>query len=455
MITEMGWIIIPLSVILVYKLPIKISFLFGYFVSIFTTLSVINISKLDFSFTLPYLWMLLLGIKVICKVITKSYTINIKFNKYLMLFIVIAFISLIYPLLIGDNLKVISPNGIEEKLKFSFQNITQFMYLLYGIYVFILTTLIFNNEKISAKEIDKTITYSCLVIIILCIIQILIPFELYDFFFRNDYNHATHYVNASNTILRASGPFIENSMLALYLTPVLSYIIITFIYNPNVVRGMCIVITTLIGLLSKSSTFILGIGVFIIVFSFICFYMYKSHLDFFEEFFYKLKTVLNKISFKFKNDKKIKVIVIIGLGVLSVTICLFIVMNINLLISKLLGQGESGHLRSDNLRRNIQLFFKYPILGIGFGSTRSGDLLSTWLSQLGIVGIGVFTMFIYSIVSSLKIFSRAFDLGMLLIIMITLSIQFTSVPEPYYLFIWIYFSITYNSKKLVRCVNEI
>ncbi len=453
--TIMGLLMIPLSIYLIYRVSLINSLLIGYFLSIFTTLSVFNIEKLGFSLTIGHFWMIILGAKVIYNLLIHKLTLKIRHNKYLYLFILFSFITIFFPMFIKEEINIISPSGIETVLKFSFHNISQYMYLFFDFYVFIISGIIFSNQKITLKKLDKVFVYSLGIIIILCFIQVIVPIEIYDTFFRNDYNHATHFLSSSNTILRMSGPFIENSMLSLYMTPVFCYVVITYIEKQDKLKEIIIIATLFIGLLSKSSTFIVGLFTFMFVIIIVAIYSYYKRREFYNSYFHKfILRVINKINIIRKN-KKLTVTISVLSVIFGVFIVFFVFMNLNGLIGKLMGQGESGHLRTVNLAKHLSVFIKYPINGVGFGSVRSGDLLSTWLAQIGIIGVTLFIMFIYSAIKNLKIFNRVFDLGLLFIICITLVLQCVSVPEPYFLFIWMYYAIAFNLDNLVGEKNEI
>lgn len=453
--TIMGLILIPLSICLIYKISSINSLLIGYFLSIFTTLSVVNIDKLSFSLTIGHFWMIILGIKVGYNLLTHKFILRIRHNKYLYVFMIFSFVSIFFPILIKEEINVISPSGIETILQFSFHNISQYMYLFFDFYVFIISGVILLNDKLTFKKLDRVLVCSLCIIIILCFVQIITPIEVYDTFFRNDFNHATHFLTSKNTILRMSGPFIENSMLALYMTPIFCYLVITYIEKQNKVRAIIILVTLFIGLFSKSSTFIVGLFAFIIMITYIAIYSYYKKRDFYDFYFNNfISKIIRNLNIIRKNRKLTIIISILSI-ICGIFIVFFISMNLNSLIGKLMGQGESGHLRTANLIRHLGIFIKYPIAGVGFGSVRSGDLLSTWLAQLGIIGVVLFIIFIYSSIKKLKIFNRTFDLGLFFIICITLILQFVSVPEPYFLFTWIYYSLAFNLDTLVGEKNEV
>ena len=98
--TIMGLLMIPLSIYLIYRVSLINSLLIGYFLSIFTTLSVFNIEKLGFSLTIGHFWMIILGAKVIYNLLIHKLTLKIRHNKYLYLFILFSFITIFFPMFI-------------------------------------------------------------------------------------------------------------------------------------------------------------------------------------------------------------------------------------------------------------------------------------------------------------------------------------------------------------------
>ncbi len=174
------------------------------------------------------------------------------------------------------------------------------------------------------------------------------------------------------------------------------------------------------GILSTSSTFIIGI----IIFLFIIF------INLFKNKYYKQDVINLKMIF-------------ILLNIIKPDLIRFA---FNDILIKLEGNGTSGSLRLKALQTHLDIALKFPILGVGFGSVRSYDLITTWMSSIGLIGTSVFILYLMNIVhkyhvisnkSPIKNLYRGYSHGILIIFIA----MFISVPEPYYLFIWISFSV--------------
>ena len=126
--------------------------------------------------------------------------------------------------------------------------------------------------------------------------------------------------------------------------------------------------------------------------------------------------------------------------------------SIAVFIVKLQRLNESGHDRLEAFEHMSSVGIRYPF-GIGFGSGRSTDLLSTWLCNIGIVGTALFLFAISQIVVN---GIRQKDIERLLPLILVLVSMFTSVPEPYNLFVWyfIFYAMT-GTKHCIATRKEV
>ena len=109
-------------------------------------------------------------------------------------------------------------------------------------------------------------------------------------------------------------------------------------------------------------------------------------------------------------------------------------------IEKLHRLNESGQDRFASFEHMAGIGFRDPF-GIGFGSGRSKDLLSTWLCTIGIVGT---TLFLCAAAQIAVGTVKRREFGQFIPFALVLISMFTSVPEPYNLFVWyfIFYAMT-------------
>ncbi len=117
----------------------------------------------------------------------------------------------------------------------------------------------------------------------------------------------------------------------------------------------------------------------------------------------------------------------------------------SMIIEKLTLRSSSGMDRFDSLSTSLKFFLELPIInmffGVGFGTIRSTEMLSTLLVNTGIVGFILFSaLFLYPV---FKLRRNTVNIGLkasLLIIYITMMI---SVSEFSYLPTWLFLGLSY------------
>lgn len=204
--------------------------------------------------------------------------------------------------------------------------------------------------------------------------------------------------------LRISGPNLEPSMFSIYL--LFSFGI--FYFNKYVKESIFVII---LGILSTSTSFILGI--FMYIFYFI---ILRSKEEWKKILFLILTLIL---------------ILFILITVYPQMLSLF-----EEILYKINGKGVSGGERKYNMLHHFQVSINInPISGIGYGIARSKDLLTTWLCNIGYFGV---TFFILALITSIKKANKRY-IGIILIIIFL--VESISVPEPYFLYIWCFWGI--------------
>lgn len=420
--TYMGMVLIPVGLF---------TFIFKYewliylmvFFSAFTGASILNIS--DISVQPSYYFFILFLLRYFFKIIKKGEII--KPNKFLTLFMVISLMSLVMSYLLeGKNVIVLNPNDEYDSVKFSIQNITQYMYLLFGFLVYWTSKdYIIRFLKYRYEKLVKVFLWSTTIICILGIYQQMayilgLPFD--DFFRQGVHGN----IQTFGSFIRVYSVFIEPSMYSIFL--ILSLVISICIPN-NIWRYKNVLIFLIIinGIMSTSSTFIVGIILIMVIF------------------------FIGNIKIKYsKDDIKLSLYFILLLTIIMLSVLIISKFNsdiidniINGLVDKINGKGDSASSRSIAFMHHMKIALKYPILGTGFGSVRSYDLISTWMSSIGVIGVFVFILFLINIVVNLKdiILDRSMYKGYSLGIFIIFILMFISVPEPYGVFIWISIAI--------------
>lgn len=456
--TFIGIIVLIITFYLVFFTRTRTLFYFTFIVSAFTSTSMINFSASKNSILCYYIVGSFFILKVLYEVIIKRYTFKkIRFSNGLLYFMIYATISLVLPIFYSKGTLVFTPDSPYDYISFSLQNITQYLYLLFSFIIYICSYMVITNEV--KVDIKKIINITTTIILILGFIQFIVPHEYFDFLFRTNYSHLVQYLETGLT--RISSVTNEPSMLALFLTPIFVYYFVNILNgfrNKRVLKFdiLLFVLIFIVGILNRSSSFYLAIVIVTLILI----------IDFWKDIFNtKNKEFLNKI-FKdkimvFIKNNKIKtffiLIILLGLGAIFFKI---VGHRFMILFLKLLGLDDSGSTRMELFSYHMSVFLKNLITGVGFGTLRSNDLLSMWSAQVGLLGM---IPLIYYFVSRLTYIFKNRDTGenrqVFYLIITTLIILLTSVPEPYFIYTWIYIalgeSIYVGSRISNKAINKL
>lgn len=362
-----------------------------FITSILTTTTFINFS--NNSITVPQIIALLFFIKIINDIIAnklKIYKVNIFLVVFIMYSIIIWMIKLLF------NFNIIG-------------SLSQILYLLLSVSVFYSTYILIKNNKISILDFDKAIRDTTKIIFLISFLEI-INVDIFKYYFKNRIGHI--FINTlENGEYRLSATFNEPSMLATFLSITLIY----FTFSAFKRKSDCIYVAgiIIIGLLSKASTFILAIVIWIII---ILFYLLKN----------------------------IKIDKIFLYTIILIVMYIYIDKNYNnaisnqmlSLINKINGNGVSGYERTYIMQESFKLFKQNMIFGLGFGVNRSTDLFTTLLSNSGIIGFICIILFWSKCAISRRNTDykiKSLKLGFILCLILML----VSVPEPYFNYFWI------------------
>ncbi|WP_147387543.1 hypothetical protein [Anaeroplasma bactoclasticum] len=309
--------------------------------------------------------------------------------------------------LILQNQEIIILNQKDQyaNLKFSVSNIIHVGYL--GICYLFYTLLINKRTRLNLRgSLYKAYRLGVIAIILICLYQILaFQFNLpFDIIFRQ----STH-GNVQGS--RLYGPCGEASMLSYYLAPSLFLMLLNIKkYKKDMIW---IALGILIGVLCYSSTFFVGLVLSLIPL---------------------LVKFLLHIKEKKSTGYLIAVVVVLIGTVIAIAIEWdYIEKAIFKFFDTIGAKNLSGSIRTEAFQRMAIIGFEYPF-GVGFGSSRSKDLLSTWLCNIGIVGVIIFVIVMINYLNVCLKQNKTYECIPFILCVILAMI---SVPEPYNLFIWV------------------
>ena len=415
-ITIFSVIVLILSLVFILQRRVECFLYAAIFFSGYSGTSVLNV----FGFSLQPSFFFVI-IYAVWRLIA-SKRIEYRLSGLLPVFFVYCIISVAFPLFIHDtDLMIIGQDGVAVPIRLSISNFTQLLYLLVD-FVFLNALLRFRESEQIKNNFIKYFIYGLLSVELICAYQTLaFRFDLpFDSLFRQS-------VHGNIQGDRLYGPCIEASMLCYYLIPAIA---IVFRYRKNWFGTALILGAILIGLATQSSTFLVGM----VLLTLCCI---PRVIRFF--------MVEHSVATWGK--------AIIGASIVLLAVLLLseqIGESIAVFIVKLQRLNESGHDRLEAFEHMSAVGIRYPF---GIGSGRSTDLLSTWLCNIGIVGTALFLFAISQIVVN---GIRQKDIERLLPLILVLVSMFTSVPEPYNLFVWyfIFYAMT-GTKHCIATRKEV
>lgn len=417
-----GYFLIPLGIFLFFK-DIKYLLYLIIFFSGFTATSVISFGN-NFSLQPGYYFGILFIFKSFLFMYNKK--MLIKPDKFLFVFMFISVLSIIMPTLINSkDIFIMNQDSLLSNILFTSSNITQLLYLLFCFIVYLCIKNYFYHNPSEIEQTIKILLYGTIVVCLLGFYQELAYINHWEFdkFFRNGIHGNTQ---GAINFVRLYSVAQEPSMLAYFLVPMVA---LGLSLEENILKNkmLFLLLIILTGIISTSTTFIIGLAALV------------------------LKIIFDKLILLIKNieDEKQRIGYILPVIFFTFILLLIVIVNLNPIIKdtlingsydKLIGNNLSGKERSSIFRIHINTAMQYPFLGVGFGTARSKDLLSTWLCNIGFIGTGIFILYLYKLITKLKNISRL-TYGISNYIFVLFVCAFTSVPEPYNLFIWIMFSI--------------
>ena len=403
-ITILGFVAVIIVLFAALKQKSDILLYAAVFFSGFTGASVINISTI--SIQPSYLFFILYFIVVIYQTLVSTKVKKVEFPKMLTIFVIYCIATLI-TIFFGnkDQVIVLRQDDKYGEVVFSLSNIIHIGYLLIC-YIFY-TLLINKRNRLNQRgSLYKAYRLGVIAVIIICLYQIVamnmnLPF---DELFRQG-------VHGNVQGKRIYGPCIEASMLSYYLAPSLFLMYLNIKdYKRDIIW---IALGLVVGVLCYSSTFFIGVILAVLYFIIkgLIYIREKKSMSFFVGAIGLIFIALVSIIAAWARIERVVVE----------------------LVEKLAAKNESGSIRTEAFQKMSLIGLKYPF-GVGFASSRSKDLFSTWMCNIGIVGMVIFTiMIILYINRCLKKNHFAETLPFIMCIILAMI----SVPEPYNLFIWV------------------
>lgn len=338
-------------------------------------------------------------------------------NKYLTMFILISFISILVSQILNINVQVFGV-GTGHNMKSSLvtmQNFTQLLYIVIG-YLFLLMIVAYSYKRNKWQTCIKLIMNASVFILLIGVYQLIAN--------RYSLPFVTIFKNPSKvqwqTQLRAQSTMGEASYLGQYCA-YLSAIYFAPDYprqKRKIISAAYVFLLLFVSVMTYSATFLLGEIAVILTYA-----------------FYRKKTRVNIIKWI--------------MAVFAAVILAWVLIHtnsqvqqlVNNTISKITLKNYSGIERNEIFTYMMGIGLKYPFLGIGYGGGRSRDLYSNLFANTGIIGLGFFAAFI---IKNFRILKKNIDdngARMCICILIVFLVTSLSIPDISYLTFWVFMGV--------------
>lgn len=316
--------------------------------------------------------------------------------------------------LIYTDVVVMVPDGSFRNVAFSAQQFTQLGYLIIAVLSCYISNRLLHDGIATVEGIFSALTVAYVAVCLLALLQLVIPASIVNETYRNIPDVYYEFDGA-----RVSSTFREPSMMALCIAPLFAVYLLRLIRSFSFGNLVLVCLGAIVVALNQASSFAVGVCFALFCYAFIAF---------------------AKADVRQAIDHKAL------LGAVFSIMAVFLIASTGIfqdvtsqLVAKINGEGVSGSERTYALQYHLQVFLEHPVVGIGFGTVRSFDLLSTWLVELGVVGIGFFVLPVCALLARLARQGKTQPMSYEAAVYITvyLGILFVSVAEPYYPFGWI------------------
>jgi len=407
------YVIIFLIILSLFK---NVSYIFYMYIlfSAFTTFGLFIIG--NNSIIAYHLIFVFLFMRVFSKLQYDSYYI-----KQIIYFTIYCGIAILFSLF-NHDVVVLNIQDNWDYIEFSLTQVTQYFYLIIAVCSMIITYTLLKEKKVSLNHMEDFIKITAIIVIFIGIFQLFIPIDIFNFLFRNTVNAGNQTMQG---VVRITSTFNEASFLAFFLCPVFCVSIYNLSNNFNFLDAVIVAGGFYITIMNNSSSFYLGLSIGILCLFFSKLYVY---------FLGKRKKV---------NKNRLIAGSIFLLLIIGATIFYSDILSEALLIvtRKISGEGVSGNTRSYALAYHLNIFKEHFFIGVGYGTIRSYDLFSTWLAELGIIGTLLYFIPIIRIIYKLIKINTYQSNRIFLLLIVSNIILLSSVPEPYFVFYWIYYGM--------------
>jgi hypothetical protein len=396
--TILGYIVVPCGIFMLIwsRRWLYRSFVFSLLFSATVILNVRNGENASGVQVWMYFGVLLLVQDLYNWITSKSYQVNRELLvPFLLLssFIAIATVSLIMPVLIDGRLSIASPYLLDvaaTPLYLTSKNFTQLLYLVFG-FLTALSIATKNTDAEVREESEKVFLLSGGFVALWGLLQFvcgIVGLEYPSFVFNNSKSLAAsgflQQLAELEGVKRISSVTVEPSMLAQCLYCVLPLAI------PSVLKNGCVLsvfwdrclfgLFFMVLLVSTSSTAYIGFFPFALMCTMLLWRI--GHLR-------RIRTILRWL------------LALAAIITAFVVIVIFVPFLRDFFNTQLFGKasGGSGLERLMTITNAFSYFIRYPILGIGWGSATSHDLIVKLLSNSGIVGTATFLGFVIAIIN--------------------------------------------------------
>ncbi|MFC1811502.1 hypothetical protein ACFL03_02305 [Thermodesulfobacteriota bacterium] len=398
-ITLVGYILIPVGLFAVISASRqKLLYLLIFFTP-FTATAVVNFDNPHFGIQPAYFFGLLFMARTATDTAVKKVSFSIYKGQYqsilpFWLFTIVLLLSILAIPVYG-HMEVYRPSGELELLRFSQENLTQFIYI---IYVIGLTTSI-GLFRIRPEQIDqilKLFIFSGLFVALWGWLQVSMYYLGYsypDFIFNNNNSFSQGFNQLFQTlgVKRMNSVAPEPSMLARFLlipTFISFYCVYKkhFLFNKltSIILSVLFAFSLICTTSSSAMLYLIGGVPIFILFTFISSRQWQV----------KRKTALSD-----RSKKTILTVLLLLAVFMAILFGLLkwkfnfeledIIELLDIIILKKMESG-SAHERLGGALFGLKLFASHPLLGVGWGSNRTFDLLTNLLSTSGLFGIFFF-----------------------------------------------------------------
>ncbi len=159
--------------------------------------------------------------------------------KQLIIFTAYMGISVFLALFHGDTY-VINVDNQYAPVKFSVQQFTQYAYLLHAVIFMAMTSDLLVKGRMKTDDVWKALDLSYVLVIALGFLQLIMPIETFDFYFRDSMiGGASQTINGFH---RIDSTFGEPSMLMLFLSPLFCRYLYGFLSGRTTAKNLMLVI---------------------------------------------------------------------------------------------------------------------------------------------------------------------------------------------------------------------